>query len=192
MAGKYEFRPDRQGSSFWKKLYLTPLQRARLLKWVLYSAVLVAASVVQDVIMSRIRVMNATTDLVPCAIFLICLAEGVETGSVFALVSSLAYLFSGTAPGPYAVPFITFFAIFVTIFRQALLQKGFLSSLLCAGAALFAYEILVFAFGLFLGLTYFDRYLGFCITTALTLIATPILYPITKSISTIGGEAWKD
>ena len=192
MAGKYEFRPDRQGSSLWKKLYMTPLQRARLFKWVLYGAVLVAASVIQDVVMSRFRVLDATTDLVPCAIFLICLAEGSETGGLFTLISAFAYLFSGTAPGFYCVPFLTILAILVTIFRQALLQKGFLASLLCTGAALLVYELLVFAIGLFLELTVFDRYLGFLLTTALTLIAIPILYPIVKSISTIGGEAWKD
>ena len=192
MAGKYEFRPDKEGSSIWSKLYLTPKQRLQLLKWTLYAFVLVAVSVVQDVILSRMQILGATTDLVPCAIFLICLAEGTENGSVFALVGALAYLFSGTAPGTYIVPFITIAAVLVTIFRQALLQKGFLAALLCAGAALLVYESAVFATGLFLKLTYLERYIGFLMTTALTLIAIPILYPIIKSISTIGGEAWKD
>ena len=192
MAGKYEFRPDKEGSSIWNKLYLTPKQRLLLLKWALYGFVFVAVSVVQDVVLSRMQVMDATTDLVPCAIFLICLAEGTENGSVFALIGSLAYLFSGTAPGNYVVPFITIAAVLVTIFRQALLQKGFLAALLCAGAALLVYESAVFATGLFLKLTYLERYVGFLVTTALTLIAIPILYPIIKAISTIGGEAWKD
>ena len=192
MAGKYEFRPDKQRSNLLKKLYLTPLQRARLLKWALYATLLVAASVIQDVVMSRFRVMSATTDLVPCAIFLICLAEGAEIGGLFALISAFCYLFSGTAPGFYCVPFITILAVLVTIFRQALLQKGFLAALLCTAAALLIYEMLLFALGLFLGLTFFDRYLGFLLTTGLTLIAIPVLYPMVKSISTIGGETWKD
>ena len=37
-----------------------------------------------------------------------------------------------------------------------------------------------------------ERFGGFCITTALSLIAAPILYPILQSIGTIGGEAWKE
>lgn len=192
MAGKYEFRPDKEGSGFWKKLYLTPKQRLLLLKWALYGLVLVFASVLQDVVLSRLRIMNATTDLVPCAIFLICLAEDAENGCVFTLVSALAYLFSGTAPGPYVVPFITIIALLVAIFRQALLRKGFLSALLCAGAAMLFYEMAVFAIGFFLELTYLERFTGFLVTTALSLIAIPILYPIIKSISTIGGQAWKD
>ena len=192
MAGKYEFRPDKQGSSFWKKLYLTPLQRARFFKWFLYGAVLVAASVIQDVVLSRFRVMDATTDLVPCAIFLICLAEGAEVGGVFSLISAFCFLFSGTAPGFYCVPFITVLAVLMTIFRQALLRDGFFSAALCTAAALLVYELLVFAVGLFLELTLFDRITGFLITTALTLIAIPILYPMIHSISTIGGNTWKD
>ena len=192
MAGKYEFRPDKEGSSLWKRLYITPTQRARLLKWTLYGLALVVASVLQDVVLSRVRVYNATTDLVPCVILLVCLAEGAEAGGVFALAGSLGYLFSGTAPGPYCVPFLTVLAVLVTVFRQALLQKGFLATFLCAGAALLCYELLVFAIGLFLELTYLDRLLGFLLTTALTAIAIPVFYPIVKSISTIGGEAWKD
>ena len=192
MAGKYEFRPDKQGSSFWKKLYLTPLQRARFFKWFLYGAVLVAASVIQDVVLSRFRVMDATTDLVPCAIFLICLAEGAEVGGVFSLISAFCFLFSGTAPGFYCVPFITVLAVLMTIFRQALLRDGIFSAALCTAAALLVYELLVFAVGLFLELTLFDRITGFLITTALTLIAIPILYPMIHSISTIGGNTWKD
>ena len=125
-------------------------------------------------------------------IFLICLAEGAEVGGVFSLISAFCFLFSGTAPGFYCVPFITVLAVLMTIFRQALLRDGFFSAALCTAAALLVYELLVFAVGLFLELTLFDRITGFLITTALTLIAIPILYPMIHSISTIGGNTWKD
>ena len=29
----YEFKPDRQGTSFFKRLYMTRLQRRQILKW---------------------------------------------------------------------------------------------------------------------------------------------------------------
>ena len=192
MAKKYVFKPDKPRSGLLNKLFLTRLQRRDLLKWTLYTIVLIVLSVLQDVIFSRFRLLGGTTDLVVVGIFLICLTEGVEKGSVFTLVASFCYLFSGTAPGFYCVPFITILAILVTIFRQALLQKGFLAALLCAAAALLVYEMLLFALGLFLGLTFLDRYQGFLITTGLTLIAIPVFYPIIRSISTIGGETWKD
>ena len=67
---KYEFKPDRTEGGTLKKLYLTPLQRKRLLKWGLISAVLVVLSLVQDVVLSQISIYGATFCLVPCGILL--------------------------------------------------------------------------------------------------------------------------
>ena len=192
MAKKYEFRPDKQGSSLWNKLYLTKKQRLLGLKWGLYGLVLLMASVLQDVIFSRIRIFGATTDFVPCAIFLICLLEGSEQGSIFALISSCLFLFSGTAPGYYTIPFITCIALAVTIFRQSFLQKGFGAALLCVSAAMVLYEAATFGLGLFLELTIPDRVIGFGITAGLSILAVPILYPIAISIATIGGQTWNE
>ena len=146
----------------------------------------------QDVVLCQIRLFGATTELVPVGIFLICILEGAESGSIFALVSSLLYLFSGTAAGPYSMVFITVLAIGVTIFRQAYLQKGLAAAILCAGVAMLVYELLQFLMGLFLGLTIPSRFIGFVVTAALSIIAIPILYPIALSIGTIGGETWKE
>ena len=87
---------------------------------------------------------------------------------------------------------ITVLAIGVTIFRQAYLQRGLAAAILCAGTAMFAYELLQFLMGLFLGLTIPVRFIGFVITAALSVVAIPILYPIALSIGTIGGETWKE
>lgn len=192
MAKKQQFRPDKPRAGVLSKLYLTKKQRRSLFKWLLYSLVLLVLSVLQDVILSRVRLFGAATELVPCGIFLICILEGTHTGSVFALAASLAYLFSGTAPGTYAMVFIVVLAVLVCIFRQAYLQKGFSAAMLCTAAAMLAYELAVFAIGLFLGLTAPGRIVGFCITAALSLIAAPILYPIVLSIGSLGGESWKE
>lgn len=192
MGKKREFKPDKQGTSFWYKLYLTKKQRAFGLKWSLYALVLLTASVVQDVILCRTRFLDATSDLVPCAIFLICLLEGSEKGSIFALVSACLYHFSGTAPGVFAIPLITGIALAVTIFRQSYLQKGFGTALLCVAVAMLLYELSTFGLGLFLNLTRLDRLMGFGITAALSMIAVPILYPILLSIGTIGGQTWNE
>lgn len=192
MAKKYEFKPDKLQSGFLSKLFLTQLQRKALLKWLLYSLVLLVLSVLQDVILCRFRLFGATSELVPCAIFLICILEGSEKGSVFALSAALVYLFSGTAAGVYSVVFITMLGIIVAIFRQSYLQKGFGTTMLCACFAMVLYELLVFAVGLFLGLTTVHRLGAFFLTATLSLIAAPPLYPILKSIGTIGGDAWKE
>ena len=192
MAKRNEFKPDRPYSGFWAKLILTAKQRRQLLKWSLYALVLLVLSVLQDVILCRYRLFGATTELVPCGIFLICVTEGLERGSIFSLCASCIYLFSGTAAGYYSIVFITFLAVFVTLFRQGYLRKSFGAAMLCAGAAMLAYELLVFAIGLFLDMTTPDRIVTFCLTAAMTLVAAPALYPVITAISTIGGEAWKD
>ena len=192
MPKKQEFQADKPRAGLLDKLYITPKQRLALLKWVLIGLVLLLLSVLQDVVLCRFRLFGATTDLVPCAILLICIMEGVENGCVFALVSSLIYQFSGSAPGMYAMVFLTVLAIFAAIFRQSYLQKGFGAALLCTGCGLLLYEMLIFLAGLFLGLTYPGRVVGFLITGGLSLISVPLLYPLILFIGKIGGSIWNE
>ena len=192
MAKKQEFRPDKPSTSLLSHLILTRKQQKALLKWVFYGMLLVLLSVIQDVLLSHFRLLGATTELVPCGIFLICILEGTHNGSVFALVSSLLYLFSGTAPGPYSMVAITFLSILVCIFRQAYLQESFSSAFLCVAIAMVLYVLVNFAFGLFLGLTPLSRIHGFLITAALSLLFVPVLYPILKAIGAFGGHSWKE
>lgn len=192
MAKKQEFRPDKPSISLLSRLMLTKKQQKTLLKWIFYGLFLVVLSVVQDVLLSRVRLLGATTELVPCAIFLICLIEGTHTGSVFSLIAGLLYLFSGTAPGPYSMVAITFLGIGVCIFRQAFLQESFSSVMLCAAMAMVLYVLANFAFGLFLGLTRFSRIHGFLITAVLSLPFAPVFYPVIKVINAFGGHSWKE
>jgi hypothetical protein len=192
MAKNYEFRPDKPQVSWISKLHLTQLQRQALLKWTLYALLLLALSLLQDVVLSRFRLFGATTDLIPCAIILICIIEGSQKGSLFALISSCLYVFSGSAAGAYCLILITFLAIFVCIFRQGYLQKGFAAAMLCTVFAVAVYEAAVFIIGYLLGLTILDRWIGFAVTGGLSILCAPILYPIILSIASIGGDTWKE
>lgn len=192
MAKKYEFKPDKPYSNWLSKLYLTQKQRKSLLKWVLFALVLLVLSVLQDTVLCSVRLLGAATDLVPCGIFLICLLEGSHTGSVFALVASLCYLFSGSAPGTYCIVLITALAVGVSMLRQTYMQRGFSAAMICCALAVVLYELLLFLIGALLGLTPWGRVIGFLITAALSLIAAPILYPICLAIGNIGGETWKE
>jgi hypothetical protein len=192
MAKNYEFRPDKPQVSWFSKLHLTQLQRLSLLKWTLYALLLLFLSLLQDVVLSRFRLFGATTELIPCAIFLICIIEGSHRGSLFALISASLYLFSGSAAGFYSLILIVFLAIFVCIFRQGYLQKGFAAAMLCTAFAVAVYEGAVFIIGYLLGLTILDRWIGFTVTTVLSILCAPILYPIILSIASIGGDTWKE
>ena len=189
---KYDFRPDKLRSTLASKLYLTPKQRLAFLRWLLLCLLLVVASVLQDVIFCRFQLFGATTDLVPCAIILICVILGIHDSCVFVLLASLAYQASGTAPGYYVIPLITILAILLSSFRESFLRKSFSSVMLSSGIAVLLYELLLFAIGLAFGNTRFDRWSVFLITGGLSLITLPIMYPLVKAIAKIGGETWKE
>ncbi len=192
MAKRNEFKPDKPRSGLLDKLILTKKQQRSVLRWGLYSLLLLFLSVLQDVLLCRVRLFGATTELVPCGIFLICLTEGLEKGSMFSLIAACLYLFSGTAAGNYSIVFITALSIGITLFRQSFLQKGFNATMLCTAVAMLVYELAIFLIGIFFGMTTLGRIGGHLLTGVMTLVAAPILYPIVTAISTIGGEAWKE
>ena len=130
MAKKYEFQPDKPYSNWLNKLQLTQQQRRQYLKWCLYALLLIVLSVLQDVVLCRMRFFGGTTDLVPCGIFIICVLEGSHKGCVFALVASYLYVLSGTAPGPQVMVLITAISVVASIFRQAYLHLTFPATLL--------------------------------------------------------------
>lgn len=189
---KHEFRPDKNRSGTLSKLYITRKQRMTLLKWLLMTITLVTLSVIQDVVMSRISIFETHTDLVACAILLACIMLDPEIGSVFVLISSALYYFSGSAPGPYVIVILTVLGILIAIVRQSYLRYSFVSIALCTAAAVMIYELMLFAIGLFLGYTTMPRLLSFCMTGVLSLAFVPVLYPIFTAIRKIGGETWKE
>lgn len=188
----YEFKPDKAPKVLQKLLHLTALQRRQVLQWSLYGLVLLALLVLQDVIMSRVTIAGATTDLVPMAILLITVISDVYAGSLFAIIASTVYEFTGSAPGPYVVAFITVLGIVAAFFRQSFWRRGFRSHCICAGLALLVYELAVYGTGLFLGLTYFSRIGVFVTTWALSLAVMLALYPLIRKIQKIGGELWRE
>lgn len=189
---KNEFKPDRMGSGILNKLYITQRQRLLLLKWALFTLLLVLLSLIQDVVLCRLSIRGATTDLVSASILLLCVMLPTDTCAVFAVISSVLYFFSGMAAGPYSIVFLTALGIFMNIFRYSYLRKGFWSTLMCAGLGLMVYELLLFVMGLFFAYTTTGRFIAFCITGGISVAVMPLLYPIFLSICKIGGESWKE
>ena len=188
----YEFKPDRQSTNFLKQLYLTRLQRLQLLKWGSYGALCVLLLTVQDVMMSQLRISGATTDLAVCVIFLIGLYEGTENGSLFALIASILYLFSGSSPGPQCIALISCTTVVLNLLRQIYWRRSSGSILLCTCTAITLYEMLNFLFGIFVGRTIWDRAGVFALVALFTCAVAFPLYPLVKQISKIGGETWKE
>ena len=189
---KIEFRPDPTGYDVAGKLYLTAQQRRSILKWLLYGLICVAGLVLQDSMLARLRLFGGGFELAPALIILICVLEGAENGSVFALVGSLIYVFSGSAQGRYCIVFLTIPAVLAAAFRQSYLRRGPGSDLICVGGAMLVYELCVFAAGLFLELTYTGRWGIFVMTALVSTFSAGAVYIPVRHVGTIGGNAWKE
>ena len=188
----YEFKPDKERIPLSKRLHLSALQRRQVTQWSLNGLLCLALLIVQDVIMSRVEFWGATTDLVPAAILLIAVISDVYVGSLFAIIASTLFVFSGSAPGPYAIAFITVLGVAAAFFRQSYWRRGFRSNMLCAGLALLGYELAVYGTGIFLSLTYWGRIGVFLITWLLSFLVMLALYPLIRRIQKIGGETWRE
>jgi len=187
-----DFKPDAVSSTWAKTVRLTRLQQLRLAKWTLYVLTIVLCLVTQDVLMSRFRIFGATTDLPVCAILLITVIEGTEVGSIFVLIASVLYYFTGSAPGAYCIILITALGIAAVIFRQLYWHRSKGSIVLCAGIAVTLYEIGLFIIGLMSGLTYWGRLGVFLLNGIFSAAAMIPLYPLIHKIGLIGGNTWKE
>ena len=188
----YEFKPDPKGTNYLKRLYMTRLQRLTILKWATFAMTGILMLVIQDVIMSQTRFSGATTDLPVAFILLVGIYEGLENGSVFALVSSLFYWFSGSAPTPICVAVLCILVILIGLFRQLYWHRSFGSIAMCVSIAIMLYEMILFVIGLMSGLTILPRASVFALTGGITCITMLPMYPLVRLISKIGGVSWKE
>ena len=192
MQPVYEFKPDPKGTNFLKRLYMTRLQRLTILKWAVYAMTGMLLLVIQDVIMSEVRISGATTDLPVAFILLVGIYEGLENGSVFTLAASLFYWFSGSAPTPICVALLCVLVILIGLFRQLYWHRSFGSIALCVSIAIMLYEMALFVVGLMMGLTIIPRVSIFALTGGFTCITMLPMYPLVRTISKIGGESWNE
>lgn len=188
----YEFKPDPKGTNYLKRLYMTRLQRLTILKWATFAMTGIVLLVIQDVIMSQIRISGATTDLPVAFILLVGIYEGLENGSVFTLAASLFYWFSGSAPTPICVGVLCVLVILVGLFRQLYWHRSFGSIAMCVSIAIMLYEMSLFVIGLMSGLTILPRLGVFALTGGITCITMLPMYPLVRAISKIGGISWKE
>ena len=192
LSKQSEFKPDPRQNSLSGLFHVTQLQKQRMLKWTLYVLTGILLLTIQDVIMSRVSIFGATTDLPVVYILLITVIEGVDVGSLFVLFASTIYYFSGSAPGPYCIGLLCAVGIIATLLRQAYLRRTKASIVICAGIALTIYEMGLFVVGIGLGLTRWDRVFSFLITAGYSFGVMVLLYPLVYKIGLIGGTTWKE
>ncbi len=189
---KRQFKPDRHGTGILNKLYIPHSQRLQILKWSLYSLLFLAVLVIQDSVLSRYRVFGGMFDLAPAVIILIAVIQGSYSGSVFALVTSMIYVFAGTGPGYYAFFFLCLYTCLAAVFREEFLRRSRSASWLCSAVAVVLYEMTIFGIGVMYGVTYLERIDVFVITSLIGILVMPVLFPVIERIGKIGGETWKE
>ncbi len=187
-----EFKPDVNQATFLKTVRMTQQQRLRLLKWGSYVLSLILALVIQDVVMSQVSILGATANLFVCAVLLITVLEGTEVGSLFVLIASVCYFFTGTAPGAYSIGILTFLGIAVTLLRQMYMNRNKSAMILAASVAAVGYELGMFVTGILSGLTRWDRMGIFLMSGLLDVLIIILLYPLIHRIGLIGGNTWKE
>ena len=192
MRKKQEFKPDRLGTGVLDKLWLTPLQQLRVLRWALFGVICVVGLLMQDVLLYRIDIGGGCTDLMPCLIIMVAVMQEPESGGIFALVMSVVYFFSGSAPGVHSIFLLTVLSVAVTIFRQVCLWRGFGAVMTCSSAAMFVYEMALFGVNLFLKQTTLQRFGAAMVTGRLSVLSLFLAYPVLRAISKIGGDSWKE
>ncbi len=189
---KYEFKPDRTGSGALSKLFVTKKQRLSILKWVLSGILLVAASILQDVVLSRVQLFGTTVNITAALLLMHCIMLDPEVGSTFILSASALYWFSGSAPGVYVIALMTVIGVMAGIIRQGYLYDGFGSVIVCTACSFGLYELVVFGISAFLGLTTADRLPQHLLGAFLSICVLPLFYPVIKAIANIGGNTWND
>lgn len=187
-----EFRPDPKPILWLKSLRLTKLQQLRLLKWVLYVITIVGALVIQDVIMSRVHILGATTELAIPVILLITVIEGTEVGSLFVLIASVLYFYTGSAPNAISIGLLCFPGIFACLLRQMFWHRSRASITLFAGLAAMVYALGMYVAGVAQGLTRWDTLPLFALSGIYNVLAMIPLYPLIFKIGQIGGNTWKE
>ena len=135
---------------------------------------------------------DATTDLAVCVILMITALQGAESGSIFALIASVIYYFSGSAPGPYCVVMMTVLGITATMLRQMYWHRSRGSITIFTGFAVLGYEMSLFVTGWLDELVPLSRANAFVLTAVYSFLVLIPLYPLICKIGLIGGNTWKE
>ena len=172
-----------------KHLHLTRRQWLGVLRWTLYSLLLLFVLLLQGVVLSRTPVFGAKLAPVCIVLICVCIREGAEKGGLFALLGSLFWYMSGADYGNLAVAIIPVGAILAAILCRTAFTQRFLSTLLCCFVICLINDLTVYAFKILLEKLAPENLWRILLPgTCLTMLAFPFIYFPVKLISRIGGK----
>ena len=169
------------------KLYITPKQWLHILRWTLYTLLLVLTMMVQTVVLGNRTIFGIHPDFVPVVIVCVCLREGPERGGVFALLGSLLWCLSGAAQGSICIAVLTIVPVIGGLLCRAVLVNRFVPCLLITVIGLFLEHAIAFLIGFF-----FNGMAGILFLTDLipcvliSSVVQPLVYLVVKRIEKVG------
>lgn len=170
------------------KLYITPRQWLRILRWGLYSLLFLLAMLTESSVFGRHTLLGVHPQLAAVVAVCVCFREEAERGGLFALLATLIWCLSGASYGSLNIAVFTIVPVAGTLVCRNILMKRFIPCLLTALAALLLQQLVIFALGYFLngvGLRYLFVELLPCV--GVSLLFQPLLYWLVSCISRIGG-----
>ena len=168
------------------KLYITPRQWLRILRWTLYAALFLLALLVQTVVFGSRTILGAHPDLVAIVITCVCLREGPERGGTFTLIASLVWCLSGIDQGSVCLLVLTVLPVLGSILCRAVLANRFLPSLLVCFVTLAVEQGLILLMKHFFAGVAWEQAGRALRCLLVTLPVQPAVYGLVKCIAKIG------
>lgn len=169
------------------KLYITPKQWMHVLRWTLYTLLLLTAMMVQTVVLGNHTILGIHPDFVPVVIVCVCMREGPERGGVFALLGSLLWCLSGADLGSICIAVLTIVPVLGGIACRAVLVNRFVPCVVITVLALFLEHAVAFFIGFFFngmaGILFFTDLLPCVLISSLV---QPLVYLVVKRIEKVG------
>lgn len=169
------------------KLYITPRQWLRILRWTLYALLFLLAMMAQTVVFGNRTILGVQPDLVPVVIVCVCLREGAERGGLYALLCSLLWWLSGADQGSLCIAVLTVLPVLGSILCRAFLSEEYLPCLCLTVLTLLVEQSAMFflryMFGGADGILFWKTLLPCVLVSTL---AQPLVYFLVKRIASIG------
>ncbi len=171
-----------------QKLRITRQQWIIILKWALYAAAFIFTLVIQGVILNRHPLFGIRVNLVPYFVGCVCVIEGADAGSVFALVVSLAWALSGGDLGFVSILVLTLGGMGLGIAMENLLREHVVTCIVCCFVLCLCHDSVIFLLRLFLHTVTARQYFRILVPGVLLGIPScPVFYYLFRLIHRVGG-----
>ncbi len=171
-----------------QKLRITRQQWRIIFKWALYALAFIATVVIQGVILNRHGLLGVKVNLIPYFVGCVCIIEGADAGSVFALIVSLAWALSGGDLGFVSILVLTLGGMALGIAMDNLLRDHIGTCIACCFVLCLVHESAIFLLRLFLHTVTARQYFRILVPGVLLgILSCPAFYYLFRLIHRVGG-----